>query len=70
MSNNTRNSTSEVCGTCQNWNGERKMIEKKKLNRLKQYVICSKKGYCDFKETTKNNDANCIRYQKWYDLDS
>lgn len=69
MKKNTRQSTTQVCGTCQNWNGEREVIEKEQNNHVKQYVECAKEGYCDYKKSKTKNGARCTGYQKWYNLD-
>ena len=67
---NNRNKTTCCCGTCQYWQGERKVMEKENLknNEIRVYVSCEKKGNCSKKNIIKDNNNKCSIYYRWIEL--
>lgn len=64
---NKRNSSTNCCGTCEHWTGERSIIEKEDFlrNDIKVFVECSRNGRCNLKNDIKSNDKKCVSYLKW-----
>lgn len=68
---NKRNSSTACCGTCENWIGERRVLEKEDytLNEIKVFVECERNGFCSKKNEEKCNGKKCIHYVRWNEMD-